>query len=85
MSVDVLAPSSEGRGVVGGWEGEWLVHVDGPVQVFGLISEDGEQVVDKFGVVDGQKVFDFDGKEVEAVGQVGYVAKTARVHRYSKL
>ena len=62
-----------------------MVHVDGPVHVFGLVGEDGEQVVDEFGVVDWQQVLDFDGEEVEAVGQVGDVAKAARVHRYSKL
>lgn len=48
----------------------------------GLVGQDGEEIVCKFGVVDGQEVFDFDGEEVKAVGQVGNVAETAPIHRY---
>jgi hypothetical protein len=61
-------------------EGEGEVWVDSPVKDAGLVGDDGCKVIYEAGVVDGEKMLDFDGKKVQTVGKVGDVAESSRVH-----
>ena len=68
VAVDILAPASGEVNVLGVSDGDGEVGVEGPGFSLGLVIDDGVQVIDEAGVVNGQEVFDLDGQEVQVVG-----------------
>ena len=61
VSVYILAPTSGEMGVLGVSEGDGEVGIEGPGFSLGLVVDDGVQVVDEAGVMNGQEMFDLDG------------------------
>ena len=80
LAVDVLAPASGNTREVAVGQSERHFGVYGPAEQPALVGDYGVEVVGEFEVVHGQQVLDFDGQEVQVVGQVRDVAQAARVH-----